>query len=132
LDDAIAIAALYRTLARYLYLNPDHNTDMDSVARAIAVENKWRAQRYGVGGTFATPAGPVTVGAMLDQLIERVAADAEALGCTAEVEQCRTIVARGTSADMQLKIFAEHGAREGTEAALKAVSEWIATATLQV
>ena len=54
LDDSLAIAALYRTLARHLYRNPQRNEDLDAVGRAIVVENKWRAQRYGVHGTFVT------------------------------------------------------------------------------
>ena len=51
-DDSIAIAALYRTLARQLIRNPWLNWDLNAVTRAIVVENKWRAQRYGVHGTF--------------------------------------------------------------------------------
>ena len=51
-DDSIAIAALYRSLARRLTRNPELNRDITAVTRAIVVENKWRAQRYGVHGTF--------------------------------------------------------------------------------
>ena len=51
-EDTIALAALWRTLARRLYRNPWINWDMNAVSRAIVVENKWRAQRYGVHGTF--------------------------------------------------------------------------------
>jgi carboxylate-amine ligase len=40
LDDAVAIAALYRALVRYLYRNPTENADITAVDRAIAVENK--------------------------------------------------------------------------------------------
>jgi len=47
LDDTIAIATLYRVLARFLYTHPEHNAGINVVDRAIAVENKWRAQRYG-------------------------------------------------------------------------------------
>ena len=57
LDDTVAIAALYRSLARFLYANAGHNAELDVVDRAIAVENKWRAQRYGAQGTFVTPIG---------------------------------------------------------------------------
>src|ERR1700757_577344 len=53
-DDAIAIAALYRTITRHLCLNRWRNADLDAVQRALIIENKWRAQRYGVQGTFAT------------------------------------------------------------------------------
>src|SRR5207302_888982 len=34
LDDSLAIAALYRTLARYLYRNPQRNKELDAVGRA--------------------------------------------------------------------------------------------------
>ena len=47
LDDAIALAALYRALARYVYGHPQHNAEVDVIDRSVAVENKWRAQRYG-------------------------------------------------------------------------------------
>jgi carboxylate-amine ligase len=57
IEDTIAIAALYRSLARFLFVNPDHNGGLDVVDRAIAVENKWRAQRYGTQGTFVTRSG---------------------------------------------------------------------------
>ena len=63
-------------------------------ARAIVVENKWRAQRYGVRGTLVSDIGAVSVAEMLDQLIEDVAPDAEALGCLPELRRCRTIVGR--------------------------------------
>ena len=130
-EDSIAIAALYRTLARHLYVNPWRNSGIDVVARAIAVENKWRAQRYGVHGTFVTEAGVVTVAEMLDQVIEDTAADAEALDCTAEIRRCRAIVDAGTSADAQLAVFDAHKAGASREDALRAVTAWIASATLQ-
>jgi len=129
LDDAIAIAALYRALTRYLYAHAEHHAEIDVVDRSIAVENKWRAQRYGVQGTFVTRSGDITVGDMLDRLLERIAADAEALGCGDEVERCRTIIAEGTSADAQLRIFSENE-HEGAEIALHKVTRWIRDATL--
>ena len=82
LDDTLAIAALYRTLARHLYNNPWRNADMNAVSRAIVVENKWRAQRYGVHGTFVAEEGAVTVAEMLDRLIEETATDIDALECS--------------------------------------------------
>src|SRR6185295_10104808 len=56
-EDSIAIAALYRTLARRLTRNPWQNWDLTAVTRAIVLENKWRAQRYGVHGTFVDISG---------------------------------------------------------------------------
>ncbi len=128
-DDAVAIAALYRTIARHLYGNRWRNADLDAVGRALIVENKWQAQRCGVHGVFATKNGPVTVAEMLETVIEQTAADAAALGNAAEIDRCRAIVAAGTSADAQLAVFDAH-AGKNREAALGAVVDWITTATL--
>ena len=130
-EDSIAIAALYRTLMRHLYVNRWRNADLDAVQRAIAVENKWQAQRHGVHATFVTEEGGMTVADMLERVIGDTAADAAALGCGAEIRRCRAIVDSGTSADAQLAVFALHKEGKSRDAALRAVSEWIAEATLQ-
>jgi glutamate---cysteine ligase / carboxylate-amine ligase len=129
LDDTIAVAALYRALARFLYMNPGHNADIDVVDRAIAVENKWRAQRYGVQGTFVTRSGAVTVGDLLDRVLELTVAETDSFGCREYLEQCRAIVVEGTSADAQLRVFTE-SQRDGQEIALHRVTRWIRDATL--
>jgi glutamate---cysteine ligase / carboxylate-amine ligase len=129
-EDTIAIAALYRVLARYLTRNPLINQNIGAVERAIVVENKWRAQRYGVHGTLVSEIGAVSVAEMLDQLLEEIAPDAAALGCLGELRRCRSIVGAGTSADTQLAVFEEHR-RSGSTRALRAVTDWIAAATLQ-
>jgi carboxylate-amine ligase len=130
LDDAIAIAALYRALVRYLYAHTEHNAGLDVVDRAIAVENKWRAQRYGAkGGTFVTRSGAIAVAEMLERVLERIAADAEALACADQLEHCRAIIAEGTSADVQLRIFAKNE-HQGAEIAIQRVARWIRDATL--
>jgi glutamate---cysteine ligase / carboxylate-amine ligase len=116
-------------LARFLYLNPKHNADVDVVDRAIAVENKWRAQRYGVQGTFVTRSGAVTVASLLDRVVELTAAETEAFGCRENLEHCRAIVLEGSSADAQLRVFAENQ-RDGQAAALHKVTRWIRDATL--
>jgi glutamate---cysteine ligase / carboxylate-amine ligase len=129
LDDAVALAALYRALARFLYRHGEHNAGIDVVDRSIAVENKWRAQRYGAQGSFVTRRGAVTVADMLDQVLDLVAADAEPLGCAEDLQHCRSIIAEGTSADAQMRIFTENE-HDGAEIALQKVAEWIRGATL--
>src|SRR4029077_18488502 len=44
-DDSIAIAALWRSLAHRLVRNPELNRDINAVTRAIVVENKRRGPR---------------------------------------------------------------------------------------
>jgi carboxylate-amine ligase len=129
LDDTIAIAALYRALVRFLYYHREHNAQIDVVDRSIAIENKWRAQRYGAQGSFVTRSGALPVAEMLGRVAELVAADADILGCATEIEHCRTIVAEGTSADVQLRIFTENE-HDGAEIALHKVAEWLKDATL--
>jgi carboxylate-amine ligase len=123
-EDSVAIAALYRTLARHLCVNRWRNADLDAVQRALIIENKWRAQRYGVNGTFVTTNGAVSVLEMLERVIDDTSPDAAALGCTAEVERCRAIAGSGTSADAQLAVFeALAGNGEARETAFQAVVE---------
>lgn len=130
-DDSVAIAALYRCLARRLIRNPALNRGINAVTRAIVIENKWRAQRYGVRGTFVGDNGAITVAAFTEQVLEDTAADADALGCLQEMLRCRTIVGAGTSADAQLAVYEAHGKAEGRTRALDAVTDWIAVNTLQ-
>lgn len=130
-DDSIAIAALYRSLARRLTRNPQLNRDIDAVGRAIVVENKWRAQRYGVHGTFVGDRGAISVADFVEQVLDETAADAEALDCLAEMQRCRDIVGSGTSADAQIAVFQALGKTEGRARALGAVTDWLAATTLQ-
>jgi carboxylate-amine ligase len=133
-EDSIAIAALYRTLARRLTRNPWQNWDVTAVTRALVVENKWRAQRYGVHGTFVDISGngAISVADLLEQVLEDVHRDAEVLGCVDEIEHCRSIVGSGTSADTQLAVFERaQGHNEDRTHALRAVTDWLAEATLQ-
>src|SRR5713101_5013956 len=130
-EDSLAIAALYRTVAHHLYFNRWRNSELNPVTRAIVVEHKWRAQRYGVNGTFVTDKGAVPVIEMLERVIDDTTADAAALDCAAEIDRCRAIVGVGTSADAQLAVFEAHAESESRDAALRAVTDWIAAATLQ-
>ena len=128
IEDAIAIAALYRVLVRHLYNNPSLNEGVDVVSRALAVENKWRAQRYGIHGSFVTECGAVSVPCFLEQVLRLTAEDAKILE-SEEAAGCRRIIALGTSADAQLSVYRKSIDR-GTEAALDAVVEWIANNTV--
>jgi carboxylate-amine ligase len=122
-DDAIALASLYRTLARHLYERPALLQPIGIVERAIAVENKWRAQRYGTECIFASRDGPIEIGAMLASLVNQLSHDASTLGCLSEVEHCKLILERGSSADHQLRAYRKSGED------VRAVTKWIASAT---
>jgi hypothetical protein len=127
-DDAIALAALYRCFVRHLYRRPSVNADLDQVDRAIAVENKWLAQRYGVQASFVSPAGPVSVTEMLEDLLDRIRGDADVLGCWNDVLHCRRIVSGGSSADTQLRVYAQAKATNDADG-FYPVLRWIGDAS---
>ena len=129
IEDAIAIACLFRVLTRNLYRHGGARP-ASTLQRALAVENKWQAQKNGVEATFATEAGPIPAGEMLRAVIEVTAEDAAALDCEQDVAHCLTIVAQGTSAEEQLKIFEREETADEPKR-MKAVARWIAEATMR-
>ncbi|HET6387982.1 carboxylate-amine ligase [Hyphomicrobium sp.] len=132
IDDAIAIAALYRSLVRHFVLRPNLGRPPDTVSRALAVENKWRAQRYGIHGTFATEDGPIPVRDFLDRTLAMIEEDIGALQCADEIERCRTIAAEGTSADSQVAIYDRNRQTPEASDPFAAVIDWIAQTTVSV
>jgi carboxylate-amine ligase len=123
LDDGMAIAALYRCLCRMLFRLRRENQRWRSYAHFLIMENRWRAQRYGVseqlidfGRTELVPFSQ-----LLDELLALTREDAEALGCTSELNHARTILTRGTSADRQL--LAYQNAIDGGGNELEALSD---------
>jgi carboxylate-amine ligase len=117
LDDALTIAALFRCLARMLWRLRRDNQRWRQYPMSLIAENRWLAQRHGAGGSLVDfgRASMVPYRDLVEELIDLVAEDAEALGCIAEVEHARLIAAEGTSADRQLGIYQsalEKGAEE--------------------
>ena len=117
LEDTICVAALYVSWLRMLYRLRARNQRWRHYPRMFIAENRWRAQRYGIDqglvdfGRGAVVAYPD----LLDEMIELCAEDAEALGCTAEIEHGRRIVERGTSAHWQVRTYHDALARGASE-----------------
>jgi carboxylate-amine ligase len=125
LSDAIAIASLYRALVRHFDRIPDCGQSLTAVDRAIAIENKWRAQRYGVECKFASKDGAVAVKELVTNLISMADADADALSSREEIEMCSGIAEGGTAADGQLL------AAQNAVDPLQAAKVWIADTTVE-
>ncbi len=124
IDDGITVAALYVSLLHMLYRRRRLNQRWRTYADMLVEENIWRAQRYGVEGSLMDfgIGELVPYADLIDELIELVSRDADELGCVAEVEHARDIVARGTSADRQLAVYEETRNTGGSEEeALRAV-----------
>lgn len=127
-EDGLTIAALYQSILRFLCHLRENNQRWRHYRRILILENKWRAQRYGVEAELADFGKRVTVPfpELIDELVEMLRPHAEELDCVAEVEHARTIARRGTSADHQLKVYAEALGRGASEQeAQVAVVDWL-------
>lgn len=132
LEDALAIAALFRCLVRALDRDRAFNAGFDRVGRAITQENKWHAQRYGIGAIFVDPfaRSPLSVREWLNQIHDLIAQDVTALGCEGEIRHLEAILADGTSANRQTEIYTTTRAATGRKlTALKRVIDWAAATT---
>ncbi|MEM1371877.1 MAG: glutamate-cysteine ligase family protein, partial [Pseudomonadota bacterium] len=107
IEDALAIAALYVSSARMLYRLRRSNQSWRQYPAFLIEENRWRAQRYSVNTSlFDYGRGElVPFRELIDELINILAEDAEALGCMDEMQHARRIIAEGTSADRQLAAY---------------------------
>jgi glutamate---cysteine ligase / carboxylate-amine ligase len=132
IDDTLAIAALYRCLVRRLSLDPKLNAGQTGASRAINDENSWRAQRYGIHGSFVdeTTKSAKPVAQVLNETLDLVEDDGRALGCERELDLARWIIARGTSADQQLTLYTEGlGRGLSNREALANVVDWLTAET---
>jgi carboxylate-amine ligase len=106
-DDGVAIAALYLCLVRMLYRLRRQNQRWRAYTHFLVMENRWRAQRYGVDESLIDfgRSELVPFADLIDELLELTREDAAALGCTQEILHLRTILARGTSSDRQITAY---------------------------
>jgi len=132
-EDAVCVAAMYACILRMLYRLRRANQTWRTYPLFLLAENRWRAQRYGVGGTlFDLGKGElVPFRDLVEELLVMLREDAEALGCVPEIEHARVIVARGTSADRQVACFERLLAAGATrEEALRGVVDHLIAETV--
>ncbi len=134
LDDTICIAALYQCITRMLYRLRRNNQRWRQYSSFLIAENRWRAERYGLEeGLLDYGIGQLLpCNDLVEELIDLIMEDAQALDCVAEVEHMRTIVKRGTSADRQRRLYnkaIDDGAT--SEDALKQVVDLLVAETVE-
>jgi carboxylate-amine ligase len=117
-EDAACIAAVFQSLMAYLYRLRSRNQRWRIYPATLIRENRWRAQRYGVRGKLVDHGRSVMApfADLIEELIDLIGSDAEALGCRAEVLHARRIAREGTSADRQRAVY-ERAVGEGAESA---------------
>jgi carboxylate-amine ligase len=132
IDDAASIAALFSCLLRMLYRLKMENKRWRQYAPMLIMENRWRAQRYGIDeGLVDFGKGEIVpFKDLLSELIELISQDADALGCVSEIQNLNSIVKRGTSAHRQVATY-EKAIADGAdkETALKAVVDFLVDET---
>jgi carboxylate-amine ligase len=123
-QESIAIAALIQATAAKLWKLHEGNIDYRQYSRALLMENKFRAVRYGLDGKMID-FGKQTEVPVRDLILEYLGFVDEVLdelGSRKEIEYIHTMLASGSGADRQLKVFRETGS-------LKAVVDYMARET---
>jgi len=126
-DEAIAVAALIQAIFVKLYWLFEKNQSFRLYNRSLINENKWRAVRYGLDGSFIDFGKQQAIPArqLLPELVEFVDEVVDDLGSRSAVEYAYKIIEEGTSADRQLAAF------HRTDGDLKAVVDHICRETLE-
>jgi carboxylate-amine ligase len=108
---SIAIAALAQAIIVKLYRLRERNLGFRRYHRALIEENKWRAARWGIDGKLIDfgKRREVPMRELAEELLEFIDDVVDELGSRREIEYVRTILAGGTSAEKQLRVYRETG-----------------------
>jgi glutamate---cysteine ligase / carboxylate-amine ligase len=124
LDETIAITALIQATMAKLYKLHAKNQGFRMYSRALIMENKWRAARYGIDGMLIDfgQEKEVPERELILEYLEFVDDVLDELDSREEIGYVHEILKRGTGADRQLTVFQQ-------TADLKAVVDYMATET---
>jgi len=108
-DDTVAIAALFQAIVAKLTKLIEKNLGFRLYRRMLIQENKWRAVRWGIDGTMIDfgKQKEVPTRDLILELLDFVDDVVDELGSRKEIEHIHTILERRTSAEEQLRVFAE-------------------------
>ncbi|MDH3669101.1 MAG: carboxylate-amine ligase [Paracoccaceae bacterium] len=115
-EDAACIAAVFQSLMAFLFRLRSRNQRWRIYPATLIRENRWRAQRYGTNDKLVDHGRSVLApfADLMEEMIDLFGADAEALGCKAELLHARRIAREGTSADRQRAVY-EKALGDGAE-----------------
>jgi carboxylate-amine ligase len=111
LDETIALAALIQATVAKLYKLHEANQGFRLYRRALIMENKWRAARYGLDGKLIDFGRRIEVPMrdLVDEYLAFVDDVLDELGSREAIAGIRRIVENGNGADRQLRVFKETG-----------------------
>jgi carboxylate-amine ligase len=125
LDETVTLAALFQAICVKLYRLRIQNLGFRRYRRALILENKWRASRYGIEGKLIDFGKEIEVPFrdLIAEMLEFLDDVVDALGSRKEVERVNWILENGTGADRQLRVY------EATGGDLKKVVDYICEET---
>ena len=123
-QESIAIAALIQATACKLWRLHSGNVDYRQYSRALLMENKFRAVRYGLDGKMIDfgKQAEVPVRDLILEYLAFIDDTLDELGSRSEIAYIHTMLREGSGADRQLKVF--HQTKD-----LKAVVDYMAAET---
>ena len=109
LEETIAITALIQATIAKLYKLHAANQGFRLYRRALIMENKWRAARYGLDGKLVDfgKQTEVPIRDLLYEYLHFVDDVVDELGSREEINYIHRILEHGTGADRQLRVFQE-------------------------
>jgi carboxylate-amine ligase len=111
LDETLAIAALIQATMAMLYELHASNKSYRIYGRALIMENKFRASRYGIEGKLIDfgKEEEVPVRDLMLEYLNLIDPVVDELGSREEIDYIHQMLEMGTGADRQLKVFEETG-----------------------
>jgi carboxylate-amine ligase len=125
-DETVALTALIQAIAVKLFKLREANLNFIMYRRALLMENKWRAGRYGIEGKmidFGKEIETDTKG-LIKELLDFVDDVVDELDSRDAINYIYKILEMGTGADRQLKVYHETGD-------LRKVTEFIVEETIK-
>jgi glutamate---cysteine ligase / carboxylate-amine ligase len=111
MDETITLAALIQATVAKLYKLYEANQGFRLYRRALIMENKWRAARYGINGKMIDFGKQIQVPVrdLILEYLKFVDDVVDELGSREEIEYVHKILEMGTGADRQIRVFEETG-----------------------
>jgi len=110
-EETIAITALIQATVAKLYRLHAANQSFRLYRRALMMENKWRAARYGIEGKIIDFGKEIEVPVrdLIYEYLHFIEDVVDELGSRREINYIHRILEQGTGADRQLRIYQETG-----------------------
>src|SRR2546425_3655733 len=110
-DETIALAALIQATIAKLYKLYAANQGFRLYRRALIMENKWRAARYGLDGKLVDFGRQIEVPMrdLIHEYLDFIEDVVDELDSREELNHLRQILETGSGADRQLRVFQETG-----------------------